>query len=812
MLEIVLTLAGIAVPAVLLAVAVNRWLAPVSPRLILLLLALVLATVHLGVFTSRMPVPLDEVMRGYPYRGFVEVAEARNPVTNDTVKQMLPWMQVAREELFAGRAPLWNRYSFSGYPLLGNAQSAPLSPFFLATLFVPLPKQIVAMAGLKLFVALLFGVLFLREEGAGVAAALAGSMVFAFSVIQNVYLYYPMSAVTCLLPALAWAVVRSVRRGEARDLVALALVTAAAFASGHPESVLHLAIAAVIVMMIEVARRASSLRASGLTVAFAFAGALLAAAAWIPAGEQILASQRMDALAGGEVESPAFPGQAAWAAIHPDGFGNPARGTWRWIFNYPMVASTFVGLIPLMLLPGALLAAAADARTRLHALAAVALFLVAMRWTLAGELFNALPLLSSAANDRLRFVVVFFVAVATARRLEQVARRGPSLADLAAGLVLLLLAVYVHLKLALVTIERGHVALVAMLAIFLAACLSAALSLWRNWRLEGAVPIPVVAALFIGIELFLVNLPYNALTPREYFAPELPIVQAMRSAAPEEPWRFLGADWALLPNASAHYGVEDVRGSDPMAWAPYTRFFERVQAEGQSLDVLRAQHAGDSAIDFLNVRFLVTDPGFGAGPGWRKVYSGADGDLFENEEWVRRFFAPARLLPDMTHDARDVEDLSTTAVVDDPDLESPVENTVPVAMWMQQMSTTSFRLTIDSSARAFVASSQPALPGWTVEIDGAPVPVWRVNGAFIGFWVPEGTSKVRVSYEPRSWQLGIAMSLIGAMLLAAGARMIGANRRRSRSPRLSPSMEQPDEASTDDERRSRRELRGERLA
>ena len=75
--------------------------------------------------------------------------DARNPLTNDTVKLFLPWMQVAREELSHGRAPLWNRYSFAGYPLLGNGESAPFSPLFLATLFVPLPKQIVAMAGLR---------------------------------------------------------------------------------------------------------------------------------------------------------------------------------------------------------------------------------------------------------------------------------------------------------------------------------------------------------------------------------------------------------------------------------------------------------------------------------------------------------------------------------------------------------------------------------------------------------------------------------------------------------------------------------------
>ena len=64
----------------------------------------------------------------------------------------------------AGRAPLWNRHQFSGYPLLCNGQSAPFAPLFLATLFVPLPQQLVAMAGLKIFLALIFGWLFLRDE------------------------------------------------------------------------------------------------------------------------------------------------------------------------------------------------------------------------------------------------------------------------------------------------------------------------------------------------------------------------------------------------------------------------------------------------------------------------------------------------------------------------------------------------------------------------------------------------------------------------------------------------------------------------
>jgi hypothetical protein len=619
-------------------------------------------------------------------------------------------------------------------------------------------------------VALLFGVLFLREEGAGAAAALAGAMTFTFSVYMNVYLHYPHSSVAALLPALAWAIVRAMRGARKADLVALALVTAAAFMSGHPETVMHLALAAVVVMAIEAVTRGTSWRSSGLTVGFALTGVLLAAVVWLPSAEQILASQRLDALREGVVDSPSFPTIALWAAIHPDGFGNPARGTWRWFFNYPMVATTFVGLIPLMLLPGAILSARSTVRTRLYALSALVFFLVAMRWTVIGEAFNALPLASWAANDRLRFVVVFFVAAAVARRLEAITRAGPSLIDLASGFGMLLLSIWVNRKLVLETVEPIHALLVGMLALFVAVCLSSSMSIWRRWRLEGAERIALLAACVIGIELFVLNFPYNALTPRSYFAPETPIIDAVRAETPEEPWRVVGADWIFLPNASAQYGIEDVRGSDPMAWAPYTRFFERLQVEGQALDVLRVRNVDDTAIDFLNVRFVIAEPGHGGADGWKRIYSGPDGELFENEQWVRRFFSPALLLPTSTHDPRDVDDLRSMAVVGDADLTGPTDNPPVTGMWMQQMSPTSFRLTVDASERTFIASSQPAPSGWKVEVNGEPVDIRPVNGAFIGFWVPEGSSKVRVSYEPASWRYGLLLSALGLVVLIATAR------------------------------------------
>jgi hypothetical protein len=206
------------------------------------LFAIVLVVMGRSIVSPDMPVALDEVVRGYPYRGIFGPVVSKNPDTNDTVKQMLPWMQVAREELFAHRAPLWNRYSFSGYPLLGNGQSAPFSPFFLLTLFVPLPKQLVAMAGLKLFVGLLFGYLVMKREGVSPFAALFGSAIFALSIFQNVYLYYPLSAVTFLLPLVAYAALRTLEDGQWRSFLLLTIAVACVAVAGHPESAVHLAL------------------------------------------------------------------------------------------------------------------------------------------------------------------------------------------------------------------------------------------------------------------------------------------------------------------------------------------------------------------------------------------------------------------------------------------------------------------------------------------------------------------------------------------------------------------------------------------
>lgn len=689
-----MVLLGIVLPTLVLALALRRWFAPLPWTIVFGSLLLTLAFLHGAVFTSRLPVPVDEVVRGYPYRGVFGAVEARNPLTNDTVKQMLPWMQVVREELHAGRVPLWNRHQFSGYPLLGNGQSAPFAPVFLATLFVPLPQQIVAMAGLKILLALLFGWLFLRDEGVSPVAALFGSAIFAFSVFQTVYLYYPMTAVTSLLPASAFAVRGCVRDASPRWFALLVLVTAAVASSGHPESALHVAIGCGVLLLLE---RRKPARAIGA----ALLGLALAAPSWVPVVEQALHSVRASLLAA--APHGALDRNVAWLFLNPDGFGNPSRGNWQWIYNYSIVAPTYLGLLPL-----ALLAAARRRRELVLVVTSALLFLVAMNWTILGRAFNALPPMSLVAMDRLRFVIVFFVAIVAARVVDRFDHR---LRIATASLILLAAAFWLlHAKWN-VTLGWSSAAGVATLVFF-----------WVVVAVRRDLA-PAAALLAIVLELFAFNAGFNVLTSRAFYRPALPILTKLQELSRGEPSRMVAQDWTFLPNAAAQYGVEDVRGHDPMALASYARFFKRIAADDPTSDVLRVQNVEAPELAFLGVRFLLTDPSFTPSPAWLLRYEGPDGKLYESTRWQRRFFAPHG-------DAR------VGAITQD----GPGR----------------LRVHVDAPHEALIASSQVWSPGWRVDRGR----IVLLHDLFIGIVVPPGRETVTLSYRPLSFYASCVVALL----------------------------------------------------
>lgn len=705
---IALLLLSIILPAALLVAGLRRWIAPVPWWIAILLMAMTLAFLHGAVFTSKLPVPVDEVARGYPWRGLFGDIVAANPLTNDTAKLFLPWMQVARDELLHGRAPLWNRYSFAGYPLLANGESAPFSPLFLATLIVPLPKQIVAMAALKIFAALLFTYLFLKRERTSDAAAIFGAVVFGFSTIMTVFLYYSTASVVAFLPAAAFALMHSLDRQSKASIVFVAFVIATLLANGHPESVLHIAVGCSALLLLDLAldaNRRSWLRRVRAPVIGVAAGLALGAPAWVPVLEQVRISERFATLRG-VAPVPMQPFTSLWAIVSPNGFGNPVRHNWSWMQHYIGVSISYAGLLPLALALAALTWRRTEKRERLLVILALLFFLIAMDWTVIGRALNAIPPFNVVANDKLRFVCIFLIAIVAAKTLD-VSKAILTMA--AAPLVILTLYVYV---------QRAHlmrpVDLLGVAAILVFLALPPRFCAWG-------------AAALVFAELFALNSGFNALVDAKYFRPPLPIVDAMRAQASREPFRVAGLGWVLLPNSSGQYGLEDVRGSDPMALASYDRFLRRFTSPDLGWLPLISD-ANRPELNFLNVRFLFAEPDALPGGVWRRLYRGADGSLWENAAARPRFFARGAEVRNLRSDA-------------------PGE----------------LSMTVIARSRALIESSEVLAPGRRVYVAGRRVPLHHIEGTFIGFEVPAGVSEVRVLYRPMSFYGSCAIALLTAL-------------------------------------------------
>jgi hypothetical protein len=241
---------------------------------------------------------------------------------------------------------------------------------------------------------------------------------------------------------------------------------------------------------------------------------------------------------------------------------------------------------------------------------------------------------------------------------------------------------------------------------------------------------PKRAALFACVltiaELFVFTFDYNAVTDRRFFVPRLPVLEALRRAGPAEPYRVLGLDWVLLPNAAEQYRLEDIRGSDHMEWVEYAEFFRKIEVQDPSIDVKRVANADSPLLDFLNVRFLLTEPEARLSRKWKRVYAGTDGELYENSAVQPRFFGPAGV--------------SVTTREDRPGR---------------------YTVRVQSPARVLISSSVPALDGWRVRVNGEVIPIQRVNGVFIGFAAGPGATKVVLDYRPSSWTWSLLLLVAG---------------------------------------------------
>jgi hypothetical protein len=79
---------------------------------------------------------------------------------------------------------------------------------------------------------------------------------------------------------------------------------------------------------------------------------------------------------------------------------------------------------------------------------------------------------------------------------------------------------------------------------------------------------------------------------------------------------------------------------------------------------------------------------------------------------------------------------------------------------LMESSTRRVELAVDACDESYLVLSDSHYPGWLATLDGSPTPIHRANFALRAVHVPPGSHRVRFEYEPRSFHVGLTVSLL----------------------------------------------------
>jgi hypothetical protein len=722
--------------------------------------------------------PVGSLWRVPPWNAVLP-ATPGNGLLSDQLFNFWPWRLFLRSEMLRGRFPLWNPLSAGGVPFAGCVQAAPFFPTTLLLVALPPAAWSVAVAFLKLFCAGWFTALHVRRLGAERAGAALAGVAFALCGFMVAWAGHPQTNAACLLPFLFWSLGRAFERGAPRDWVPVAAAAGLILLGGHPPTALHILTAGATYTLFLAARapareRRARLTAAGLAL---FAGALLAAPALLPYFEYL----RLSSTAGASAALARWSARLEpWTLLHlllPLASGSPGRGAE--ILGPAAFGLTpgsnfleragWVGLPALAFAALALARRLRDPQARFHAGLALFGLAAALGAPPLPWLWRLLPGFSAANPTRL--LLLFCFGAATLAGLGCRASDAPAsrrelawLGAALAGALLLDLACVASVWRVLMPLERGFAA--GQAAEFI---LESGAVLFLFVRPAARRWAPLVAALF----LLRAGVGVNPSAPAGLLYPRTPGIDAL--AALQGEGRVLGLGWTLAPDVGVALGLNDARGRD---FTSLRRYEEVVTGRSGDFDFFEVTPRVPAFPRLLALSALAATPrGAAAAPkDWTPVYSGELVVFRAPAPGRRALFVPQAL----SGKSRDI-----LAAVRAPGFDPTA------ALWLDDGG---FGPSVAAKGTARIARESPDevvvetdatgpgwlllldnwYPGWRVEVNGARSNLRRADYSFRAVEVPAGKSVVRFRYVPASFRLGLLLSALSALALAAAWRRRGA--------------------------------------
>lgn len=619
---------------------------------------------------GQVPSPTGLTYQWYPWSEDRPegCSDRTNPILFDGAAQVYPWYLFAREEVRAGRLPLWNPYAACGVPHAANPVTAVFSPFSVPLWILPFSVALLLVHAAKVFLAWLFMAIYLRHRGLRLFETLLGSAAFALSGYVILWLFWHHSSTFLWLPLLFLWTDRIMDGAGRRDVVLLGITTGLCILSGHVETAFHNAAAvgcyAGAALLWRVARRrtgpgAAILAALRLTLGAAL-GVALSAVLVIPFLEYLRESHILQVRSGYPANPFWYPPSLALALLVPNFLGSPGTGSyWFPGGTYIELGQGYFGVVPfvLFLLGACLSFLRRDAFGIGLSLLALVCLGVVFGIPPFFHVISSLPGFRVSANSRLLSITVFTGVVLGARALRIILQgkkedrsRIVSAAILAGGGVLFILVLFPF-----AAVRRPEMLVPGALdapvwfegpprwmAAHLLLCLGLAggffllLGLFLSGKIGGRWFRRMLAAMILG-DLLWFAMPFNPMVPPGEIYPPTAATGILEQKD-RGTFRVLGTPSHLPVGTNIPYHLEDIRGYDAMGLARYEDL-RRVLAGEVTVEYQEAI-LNRPLLNFLNVRYLIQGHPPGGMHPWPTELGSPAGQILPSAPLGQTFVAP----------------------------------------------------------------------------------------------------------------------------------------------------------------------------
>lgn len=736
------------------------------------------------VFLKKIPLPVDTLVGAYlpwlDYKwGYITGVPVKNALTSDSFSTFFVWKKLILDLYLHGVIPLWNKYSFSGTPLLATFHT---SAFFPANLFMLLPLNLgwgIYIMGSTL-AAFLSMYLFLGLYSSSKTGRIIGSLVYSFAGPMTTWAQFGTAVwAASILPLLLYCLDRALDTNERRYFTLTSVLISLLVFSGHVQILTYSAVLSPL-YFIHCLRRHDHRHKFLITLNTLFAaviGVLLGSIQLLPAFDFYSLSIR-----GEENYASTFNYGLShfsqlirlWAA---DFFGSPVTMNSFSSFSYHEFSS-YLGALTFPFIIGGLFSNLRKSKgiSFFIALFFISLF-IAIDSPISRFIFRLpLPLLTYSSASRIFFLLNLAAGVLISQQIDQLIQRKVSLSHQRL-IVIIFVLITLGSNLFVDHLNRNisfrnSMFYVSIFGFFILA--SIILSRKRT-MFAGFL-------IFIFIfDMFRYYSKYNPLVNQNFVFPKTPVIDFLMKQ--KTPFRIAREDTNLLPaNSWIAYSLESIEGYDPLYSSDYAHYFHRLNDNSYFNSVSRyalIDNINQKYFNAANVKYVLAKntseisskshlSGLSNTNSFQAVFIDKSVTVYENLQVLDRAYFVSKL-----RFVKNNEELGK--LLDDKDYDPTVEavaigynlvtsltrGTVVSILHQDNI----VKIDTQSTGEGFLVLADAYDPGWNVYINKKKEKIYQVNGDLRGVLVPAGRNEIIFKYQPKSFMIGLTLSVFAVCLL-----------------------------------------------